>query len=60
MARTGAPDSGGSQFYFALGALQQLDGQYTVFGQATKGLDVIHQLRAGDVIESVTIENASK
>lgn len=60
MARTGAPNSGGSQFYFALGALPSLDGQYTVFGQATSGLEVIHNLRAGDVIESVTIENASK
>jgi peptidyl-prolyl cis-trans isomerase B (cyclophilin B) len=60
MARTGAPDSGGSQFYFALGALPSLDHQYTVFGQATSGLDVIHKLRAGDEIMSVTIENASK
>ena len=60
MARTGAPNSGGSQFYFALGALPNLDGQYTVFGQATSGLDVIHKLRAGDEIKSVTVENASK
>jgi peptidyl-prolyl cis-trans isomerase B (cyclophilin B) len=60
MARTGAPNSGGSQFYFALDNLPSLDGQYTVFGQATSGLEVIHNLRAGDVIESVTIENASK
>ena len=60
MARTGAPDSGGSQFYFALAPLANLDGQYTVFGQETSGLDVIHKLRAGDTIESVTIENATK
>jgi peptidyl-prolyl cis-trans isomerase B (cyclophilin B) len=60
MARTGAPDSGGSQFYFALGALPNLDGQYTVFGMTTEGLDVVHQLRAGDEIKSVTIVNASK
>lgn len=60
MARTPAPDSGGSQFYFALGALPGLDHQYTVFGQATSGLDVTHQLRAGDEIVSITIENASK
>lgn len=60
MARTGAPDSGGSQFYFALGPLPQLDGQYTVFGQTVSGLEVVHKLRAGDVIESITIENASK
>ena len=60
MARTNAPDSGGSQFYFALAPLPQLDGGYTVFGKAESGLDVIHKLRAGDEIKSVTIENASK
>ena len=60
MARTQAPDSGGSQFYFALAPLPSLDGNYTVFGQVTSGLDVVHELRAGDEIESVTIENATK
>jgi peptidyl-prolyl cis-trans isomerase B (cyclophilin B) len=60
MARTPQPNSGGSQFYFALQPLAQLDGQYTVFGQATSGLDVIKKLRAGDEIVSITIENASK
>jgi peptidyl-prolyl cis-trans isomerase B (cyclophilin B) len=60
MARTGAPNSGGSQFYFALEPLPSLDGQYTVFGHATSGLDVIKKLRAGDEIVSITIENASK
>jgi peptidyl-prolyl cis-trans isomerase B (cyclophilin B) len=60
MARSQSPDSGGSQFYFTLGPQSFLDGNYTVFGQTTKGLDVIHQLAVGDVIESVTIENATK
>jgi peptidyl-prolyl cis-trans isomerase B (cyclophilin B) len=60
MARTGAPDSAGSQFYFALAPLPSLDHQYTVFGQATSGIDVIHKLRSGDEIISVTIDNASK
>jgi peptidyl-prolyl cis-trans isomerase B (cyclophilin B) len=60
MARSGAPDSGGSQFYFALEPLPQLDGSYTVFGQATSGIDVIKELRAGDEIESVAVENANK
>jgi peptidyl-prolyl cis-trans isomerase B (cyclophilin B) len=60
MARTQSPDSGGSQFYFALAPLPSLDHQYTVFGQATDGLKVIHELRAGDTIDSVTIENATK
>lgn len=60
MARTNDPDSAGSQFYFTLGPQSFLDGNYTVFGQTTKGLEVIHKLVVGDVIESVTIENAAK
>lgn len=60
MARAMSPDSAGSQFYFALDALPQLDGQYTVFGVVKSGMDVVEKLRVGDVIESVTIENAAK
>lgn len=37
-----------------------LDSGYTVFGQTIEGKDVIGQLRAGDVIESVVIENAAE
>ena len=58
MARSSHPDSAGSQFYFCLGPQPFLDGDYTVFGQTIEGLDVIAKLRAGDVIESITIENA--
>jgi len=59
MARTNDPDSAGSQFYFALEPLPMLDGQYTVFGKVTKGLDVVRALRIGDTIESVTITGAN-
>lgn len=62
MARTMMPNSAGSQFYFVLATSQansaSLDGQYTAFGQVTEGMDVLLQLRAGDVIESVTINGA--
>jgi peptidyl-prolyl cis-trans isomerase B (cyclophilin B) len=60
MARSQDPNSAGSQFYFCLGAQHFLDPNYTVFGQTLEGLDVIGQLRQGDVIESVTIENAAQ
>ncbi len=60
MARSNDPDSAGSQFYFTLGTQSFLDGNYTVFGDTVEGLDVIHDLEVGDVIESVTIENATK
>lgn len=56
MARSQHPDSAGSQFYFTLGEQSFLDPNYTVFGQTIEGLDVIGELRAGDEIESITIE----
>jgi len=59
MARSQDPDSAGSQFYLCLGAQPMLDSGYTVFGQTTDGLDVIGELRVGDVIESITIEGAN-
>ena len=57
MARSQNPNSAGSQFYFCLGPQPMLDDGYTVFGETIDGKDVIDQLRVGDVIESVTIEN---
>lgn len=60
MARSQMPDSAGSQFYLCLGAQHFLDPNYTVFGQTIEGLEVIDQLRVGDVIESVTIEGAQE
>lgn len=60
MARSQNPNSAGSQFYFCLGDQPFLDDGYTVFGQTIDGKDVIDQLRVGDVIESVRIENESK
>lgn len=36
--------SSGSQFYIALQALPDLDGQYTVFGYVTKGMEVVEKI----------------
>ena len=47
MARTGQPDSAGSQFYITVAATPFLDGQrppYVVFGQVIEGLDVVLKL----------------
>jgi peptidyl-prolyl cis-trans isomerase B (cyclophilin B) len=56
MARAGHADSAGSQFYICLGPQSFLNGNYTVFGQVTEGLDVVHKIARDDVMESVTIE----
>lgn len=55
MAKTSAPDSAGSQFYFCLGAQPHLDTRYTVFGQVVSGLDVVHKLTVGDKMTKVQI-----
>lgn len=57
MARSAHPDSAGSQFYLCLGPQHGLDRDYTVFGTTIDGMDVISQLRAGDLIASVRIEH---
>jgi cyclophilin family peptidyl-prolyl cis-trans isomerase len=49
MARRGDkvnPDrrSDGTQFYFVLGDMSGLDGQYTVFGQVVSGMDVLKRI----------------
>ena len=59
MARSRDINSAGSQFYFCLGPQPFLDEGYTVFGNTIEGLDVIKELRVGDLIKSITIENAS-
>jgi peptidyl-prolyl cis-trans isomerase B (cyclophilin B) len=58
MARAANPDSAGSQFYICLGPQRFLNDNYTVFGQVTEGLDVVHAIMRGDVIESIRIEGA--
>ena len=60
MARSQSPNSAGCQFYFCLGPQHFLDRGYTVFGDCAdaESLEVVHQLRRGDVIQSVVIENA--
>lgn len=47
--------SSGSQFYITLAPTPFLDGGYTVFGQTTKGLDVVDNIKVGDTIESVEV-----
>ena len=56
MARSQNPDSASSQFYITLGPAAFLDMNYAVFGRVVEGLDVVKQLRAGDSMTSVKIQ----
>lgn len=55
MARSMAPDSASSQFYFTLADLPFLDGNYAVFGSVKEGMDVVDKIQAGDRIESAKV-----
>lgn len=55
MARTGEPDTAGSQFYICVNPVHSLDGNYAVFGQVIKGLDVAGRLQIGDKMTKVTL-----
>ena len=48
MAKTAAPDSGGSQFFLTFVPTTHLDGQHTVFGRVIDGMDVLAKLRRRD------------
>jgi peptidyl-prolyl cis-trans isomerase B (cyclophilin B) len=57
MARSQNPNSAGSQFYIVLGDAPFLNRQYTVFGHVVEGQSVVDQIRAGDAMTKVTIED---
>jgi len=64
MANAGR-DTNGSQFFITFGPADFLDGGYTIFGQVTKGMDVVDSITRrdpetnptspGDAIKTVTI-----
>ncbi|HMG37277.1 MAG TPA: peptidylprolyl isomerase [Blastocatellia bacterium] len=57
MARSQQPDSASCQFYITLGPAAFLDMNYAVFGRVTNGMDVVQQIRAGDRINSIIMND---
>ncbi|MBB5372593.1 peptidylprolyl isomerase [Acidocella aromatica] len=47
MARTSDPDSANSQFFICFAPSTFLDGQYTIVGQVTAGIDAVQQIKKG-------------
>jgi len=50
MARSSNPDSANSQFFICLADAPFLNGQYTVWGEVTSGMEVVDQLERGEPV----------
>ena len=56
MANSG-PNTNGSQFFIMLKDEDRLPKSYTIFGRVLSGIEVVDQIRVGDVMTRVTIED---
>ncbi len=71
MARSGHPDSAGSQFFLMVDDAPHLDGQYAAFGKVIEGIEQVHKIEMvptnyadkpdeDQVMETVTVETFDK
>jgi len=50
MARAANPDSGDSQFFICFGDARFLDGEYTVWGEVTSGMENVDKIKRGEPV----------
>jgi peptidylprolyl isomerase len=60
MARSRDPNSGDSQFFICFAPAPFLNGQYTVWGQVTDGMDVVEKIKKGDRAANGAVQNPDK
>ena len=60
MARTSDPNSADSQFFIMLGSVPSLDGQYTIWGKVTSGMEYIDQIKKGDEARNGMVQNPDR
>jgi peptidylprolyl isomerase len=59
MARASDPNSADSQFFICFAPAPFLDGQYTVWGQVTSGMEFVDKIKKG-VGQSGMVSNPDK
>ncbi len=52
MARSQSPDSANSQFFICFGDAAFLNGNYTVFGEVTSGMDLVDKIKRGEPVQN--------
>lgn len=57
MARAQNPDSADSQFFICFDDARFLDGQYTVWGKVTSGMEYVDMIKKGDERMNGTVNN---
>lgn len=60
MARSSDPNSANSQFFIMFAPAPSLDGQYTIFGEVTAGMDAIDKIKKGSEADNGTVTNPDK
>jgi cyclophilin family peptidyl-prolyl cis-trans isomerase len=51
MARSSDPNSGDSQFFICFGDASFLNGQYTVWGEVTEGMENVDKIKRGEPVK---------
>ena len=54
MASSG-PDTEGTQWFITHSPTPHLDGKYTIFGKVINGMNVVHAIEVGDIIQDIRI-----
>ncbi|WP_425482899.1 peptidylprolyl isomerase [Aureimonas leprariae] len=60
MARSQDPNSANSQFFIMFADGSFLNGQYTVVGQVTKGMDVVDKIKKGSADDNGSVADPDK
>ena len=60
MARAQNPNSANSQFFIMFKEYPSLNGEYTVVGKVTSGMDVVDKIKKGSEADNGAVENPDK